>query len=117
MKKCLNVNPITHSCSEISWHTRFSIWWLRNFEAIIHFWTGFSWVWASAVLLYGLVGSVPLFETLAVLLLTSAALQSAMLLCIRSISTYLKSMEEGPEKDLAHDLMTQIIRRRLERRR
>ncbi len=53
MKKCLNVNPMSHPRSEVAWHTRFSIWWLRNFEEIIHFWTGFSWVWAIGVVLKG----------------------------------------------------------------
>jgi hypothetical protein len=116
MKKCLNVNPLSHACREITWHTRFSIWWLRNFEDIIHFWTGFSWVWAFGVLLFGIVGYMPLFNILAVLFLTSVALQCGLVLCIRSISAHLKTMEEGPEKELAHNLMIQIINRRLNRK-
>jgi divalent metal cation (Fe/Co/Zn/Cd) transporter len=115
MKKSIPLCPTSRSrlCPAIPWHTRFSIWWLRNFEEIIHFWTSFSWVWAFAVVLSAIVGYMPLFNALAVLFVSGVILQSAMVLCIRSISTYLKSMEEGPEKEKAHDLMIQIIKRRM----
>jgi hypothetical protein len=115
MKKSLNFNPASRGrlYAAIPWQTRFSMWWLGNFEAIIHFWTGFSWAWALTFILSAIVGYMPLFKALGLLFFTGITMQFGMFLCIRSIAAHLKSMEEGTEKDRAHDLMIQIIRRRI----
>jgi hypothetical protein len=115
MKKTLNFTPVSRSrlCTTIPWQTRFAIWWLSNFEAIIHFWTGFSWIWALTFILLALVGYIPLYKALGILFFTGITLQSGMFLCIRFIAAHLNSMEEGTEKDRAHDLMIHIIRRRI----
>ena len=113
MKKAVNINPARRPYPYTTVQTRFSIWWLRNFESIIHFWTGFGWVWAFAVLLSAIVGYMPLVNALAVLFFTGIVALFGILLCIRSISTHLKSLEDGPEKEEAHELMIQIIKRRI----
>lgn len=113
MKKNANANHFSHANPAISRYTRFSIWWLKNFEEITHFWTGFSWVWAATILLSAIVGYMPFIKAVLVLFITGAVIQTGMLLCIRSISAHLKSLKEGPEKEHAHMLMIQIIKRRL----
>ena len=97
-----------HSCG-----TTFALWCLRNYEDIIHFWTGFSWLWVIGILLSAMVGYLSLSHALCTILLVGVIANSGVYLGIRAVASYLKHLQEGPEKEEAHKLMIRIIRRRV----
>jgi hypothetical protein len=93
--------------------TKAALLWLRHYEGIIHFWTGFSWVWVVAILLGAIVGEIDLGLALCLIFLIGVISISGVYLGIKTLSSYLKHLSDGPEKEEAHELMAKIIRRRL----
>jgi hypothetical protein len=93
--------------------TKVALWWLRHFETIIHFWTGFTWVWVIGILLCTIVGHLDLGYALGTIFLVGVIANTGIYFSIRTMVSYLKRLEDGPEKEEAHELMTKIIKRRM----
>ena len=93
--------------------TKAALWWLKHYERIIHFWTGFSWVWVVGILLGAIVWEIDLRQALCLIFLIGVVAISGVYLCIKTLSSYLNHLSDGPEKEEAHELMAKIIRRRL----
>jgi hypothetical protein len=104
-------NPSTQRCTSMG--TKAALWWLKHYEGIVHFWTGFSWVWVVAILLGAIVGEIELRQALCLIFLIGVVAISGVYLCIKTLSSHLKHLSDGPEKEEAHELMAKIIRRRL----
>ena len=106
----------TTNCSRVSHETpagtRLALWWLRHYESIIHFWTGFSWVWVIGILLFAVVGYLDVVRALATIVLIGVIANTGVYLAVRTLANYLKGLQDGPEKEEAHDLMVEIMRRR-----
>jgi hypothetical protein len=107
------IHSATRASSEVSKGTRFALWWLRHYDSITHFWRGFSWVWVIGILLYVVVGYLDLARALFIILLIGVIANTGIYCSIRAISSHLKQLEDGPEKEEAHELMVQIIRKRI----
>jgi hypothetical protein len=93
--------------------TRIALWWLRHYDDIAHFWRGFSWIWVIGVLFYVVVGYLDLRVALPVVFIVGVIANSGMYLGIRAISSHLKTLEDGPEKEEAHELMVKIIKKKV----
>lgn len=93
--------------------TRVALWWLRNYEDIAHFWKGFSWIWVIGVLFYVIVGYLDLAVALPVVFIVGVIANSGMYFGIKAISSHLKNLEDGPEKEEAHELMIKIIKKKV----
>jgi hypothetical protein len=93
--------------------TRVALWWLRHFESIIRFWTGFSWVWVIGVILSTIMGHLEFRYALCIILLVGVISNTGIYCGIRTIASYLKGLKDGPDKEEAHKLMIQIIKRRM----
>jgi hypothetical protein len=93
--------------------TKVALWWLRHYESIVHFWTGFSWVFAVGIVLYAIVGHLDLGHALCLVFLIGVIANSGIYLGIRTMASHLKGLKEGREKEEAHELMMKIIRRRI----
>jgi hypothetical protein len=106
-----NSGPGVYSCTDTG--TRAALWWLRNYETIIHFWTGFSWVWVLGIVLYALVGYLSLAHAICIILLIGVIANSGIYLGIRTMASYLRGLEDCAEKEEAHELMIEIIKRRM----
>lgn len=107
---------ITNNHTEVTSHTtgaKVALWSLRNYEDIVHFWKGFSWLWVIGILLSAVVGYLSLSHALCTILLVGVIANSGVYLGIRAIASHLKDLQDGPEKDEAHELMIRIIRRRV----
>ncbi len=89
------------------------LWWLRHYEDITHFWRGFSWVWVVGMLLFTVVGYLDLARAICLIFLVGVIANLGIYLSIRTIAGQLKALEDGPEKEEAHELMVKIIRRRV----
>jgi hypothetical protein len=89
------------------------LWWLRHYETTIRFWTGFSWVWVIGTVLSAVVGHLDLGHALCIILLIGVIANTGIYLSIRTMASYLKGLEDGPEKKEAHELMIKIIKRRM----
>ncbi len=98
---------------EIEWSTRVSLWWLRNYEEIIRFWTGFSWLVVIGAILTVIVGKISFNQALIFIFIFGFIGNTTLYFVIRTIAVCLKFIEDGPEKEEAHELMAAIIRRRL----
>lgn len=105
-----NKKEVTYSKSP--W-TSISLWFLRNYEEIAHFWAGFSWLWVIGIILSSMVGYITLTYAFAIIFLAGVILNTGFYLAIRTIASHLKLLEDGPEKDEARKLMTKIIKRRI----
>lgn len=90
-----------------------ALWWLRNYETVIHFWTGFSWVWVVGIVLYALAGRLGLGHAICIILLVGVISNTGIYLSVRTMASYLRSLSDGPEKEEAHELMIKIIKRRM----
>ena len=107
----------THRGQEVLGHgatgTKVALWWLRHYEGIINFWTGFSWVWVIGLILYAISGQLQVKQALLLILFIGVIGNTGAYLGLRTLSSYLKLLKDGPEKEEAHELMTKIIRRRI----
>ncbi len=92
--------------------TRVALWWLRHYDTIIRFWTGFSWIWVIGLLLSIIVGYLDLARGLSTILLIGLVTNTGAYLAVRSLASHLKGLQDGPDRDEAHELMIQIMRRR-----
>ena len=90
-----------------------ALWWLRHYEEIIHFWTGFSWVWVIGVFLSAVVGKIEFRYALSIIFLIGVIANVGIYLGIRTLASHLKHLTDGPEKEEAHELMMKIIKRRI----
>ena len=107
----------TSNRSNVSDHTptgtRVALWWLRHYESIIHFWTGFSWVWVVGILLSAIAGHLDLGHALSIIILVGIIANTGMYLGIRTLASYLKCLKDGRQKEEAHELMAEIIKKRM----
>ncbi len=94
-------------------HELAALWWLRHYETIIQFWTGFSWVWVVGIVLYAVVGYLALGYAICIILLVGVISNTGIYLSIQTMASYLRGLEDGPEKEAAHELMIKIIKRRM----
>jgi hypothetical protein len=106
-----NVKTTVSNCDARG--AKVALWWLRHYETITHFWTGFSWVWVMGILLGVLVGEIQLGHALCLILLIGVIANSGVFLGIRAMASYLKGWKDGPAKEEAHELMIKIIKRRI----
>jgi hypothetical protein len=90
-----------------------ALWYLRHYEDIVHFWKGFSWLWVIGILLSSVAGYLSLDHALCTIFIVGVIANTGIYLGIKTIASYLKSLDDGPEKDEAHKLMVRIIRRRV----
>jgi hypothetical protein len=90
--------------------TKIALWWLRHYESIMHFWRGFSWVWVIGVLLCAIVGDVDLAHAIFIIFLVGIIANTGIYLGIRTVSSHLKRLEDGPAKETAHELMIKIMK-------
>jgi hypothetical protein len=90
-----------------------ALWCLRHYDDIVHFWAGFSWLWVIGILLSAVVGYMSLSHALCTILLVGVIANSGVYLGIRAMASHLKHLKDGPEKEEAHELMIQIIKRRV----
>lgn len=93
--------------------TKIALWWLRHYDGITHFWRGFSWVWVIGVLMYVVTGSLGLARAMLIIFVAGVIANAGIYCSIRAISAHLKQLQDGPEKQEAHDLMIKIIRARV----
>jgi hypothetical protein len=93
--------------------TRVALWWLRHYEGITQFWSRFSWVWVIGVLFYVMVGYLDIAVALPFIFIVGIAANSGIYFSIRAIGFHLKNLQDGPEKEEAHELMIKIIKRRV----
>ena len=70
-------------------------------------------MWVIGIILSSMVEYITLAYALAIILLVEVILNTGFYLAIRTIASHLKLLEDGPEKDEAHKLMTKIIKRRI----
>ena len=107
----------SHGGPEVLGHgaagNKVALWWLRHYETIINFWTGFSWVWVIGLLLYAFSGQLNVKQALLLILFIGVIGNAGAYLGLRTLSGYLKLLKDGPEKEEAHKLMTKIISRRM----
>ncbi len=103
--------------TDLDWCERSALWWIRNFEKIIHFWTGFSWVIVIGAILTVFVGRFNLSQALSFIICFGVVANTGLYLCVKAFAASLKQLREGPEKEEAHELMGKIIHRRLLRSR
>lgn len=94
--------------------TKAALWWLRHYEFITHFWTGFSWVWVIGILLGAMVGYMDLRYAICLILLVGVIANTGIYMIIRTFASYLSHLKDGPEKEEAHKLMVEIIKRRIQ---
>lgn len=106
-------NNHTESSSNDTTGTKFTLWCLKNYDDIVHFWVGFSWLWVIGILLSVVVGYLSLNHALCTIFLVAVIANSGIYLGIRAMASHLKHLQEGPEKEKAHELMIRIIRKRL----
>ncbi len=92
--------------------TKLALWWLRHYESITEFWRGFSWIWVITVLFHVLAGYLDLARAIGLIFVVGIIANSGVYLAIKAIGSHLKHLEDGPEKEEAHDLMIEIIKRR-----
>ena len=93
--------------------TKVALWWLRHYEGVVHFWTGFSWVWVIGILLAAVAGHLDLRRALCLILLIGIIANCGIYLGIKTLACYLRDLKDGREKEEAHELMAKIIRRRI----
>ena len=65
------------------------------------------------ILLSAVVGYLSLRYALCTILLVGVIANTGVYLGIRTVASYLKHLRDGPQKEEAHELMIQIIRRRV----
>ena len=94
-------------------HELAALWWLRHYETIIQFWTGFSWVWVIGIVLYAVVGYLDLGNAICIILLVGVISNTGIYLSIQTMASYLKGLKDGPAKEEAHELMIKIMTRRI----
>ena len=98
---------------EVNRSTKIALWWLRHYEDIIGFWKGFSWVATIGVFFYVIVGYLDIGVAIPGLFIVGVVANGGIYFSIRAISSHLKHMQEGPEKEEAHALMMKIIKKRI----
>lgn len=112
MKESQQANTGEKTIQETAAGTSAALWWLRHYEGIISFWKGFSWVWVIGVLLYSIEGCIDLRYALWLILCIGVIANTGIYLGIKTLSSHLKNLKEGPEKKEAYKLMLKIIRKR-----
>jgi len=112
--KTQNVTNRRTVVSQAAKGTKAALWWLRHYEFITHFWKGFSWVWVIGMLLLPVVGYMDLRLAIGLILLIGVIANTGIYMSIRTMASYLKHLKDGPEKEEAHELMIEIIRRRIQ---
>lgn len=100
--------------SQAATGTKAALWWLRHYEFITHFWTGFSWAWVIGILLLPVIGYMDLRLAIALILLIGVIANTGIYMSIKTLASYLKQLKDGPEKEEAYELMTEIIKRRIQ---
>jgi hypothetical protein len=95
-----------------SWMTKLSLWYLRNYEYIVCFVTGGSWVFAITWLFVGACKHWPISTTVYVIFCSGVITLTAVVLFVKAASKYLLTLE-GEAKEEAHAEMTKIIFRRI----
>lgn len=95
-----------------SWLDRLSLWYLRNFEEVIYFCTGFPWVLAIALLFAGIGSGLGLGTTIYIMFIGGVIFVTGVYLLIRAVQKQL-NMLEGDAKKEAHLEMVAIIMRRI----
>lgn len=98
---------------KIATGTKVALWWLRHYESITHFWTGFSWVWVTGILLCAVTGQLGLRQALSLIFVIGVIANTGVYCGIKTLASYLKHLRSGPEKEEAQKLMTKIIRKRM----
>lgn len=91
--------------------TKVALWWLKHYETVMPFWRGFSWTWVIGILLAAIVGYLDLGSALLFIFFFGVIANTGMYLGIRTLSSHLKNLENGPEKEEAHELMIKIIQK------
>ena len=76
--------------------------------------TGFSWAWVIGMLLLPVAGYMDLRLAIALILLIGVIANTGIYMSIKTLASYLKQLKDGPEKEEAYELMTEIIRRRIQ---
>jgi hypothetical protein len=102
-----NVLPQTETGAKVA------LWWLRHFDSITHFWTGFSWVWVTGLLLCAVTGQLGLQKALFLIFVIGVIANTGVYCGIKTLASYLKHLRNSAEKEEAHELMTKIIRKRM----
>jgi hypothetical protein len=102
-----NVLPETKTGAKVA------LWWLRHFDSITHFWTGFSWVWVTGLLLCAVTGQLGLREALSLIFVIGVIANTGVYCGIKTLASYLKHLRNSAEKEEAYELMTKIIRKRM----
>ncbi len=93
--------------------TRLALWWLKHYESAMLFWRGFSWTWVIGILLFVIVGGLDLIRAISIIFSAGIIANAGICLSIRAMSSCLMQLEDGPEKEEAHQLMMKIIRRKV----
>lgn len=97
-----------------SWMTRLSLWYLRKYEEIIYFCTGFSWVLAIALLFAGIGSGLGLGTTIYIMFVGGMSFLAGVYLLIKSVQKHLGTLEDAAKEE-AHAEMAAIILRRIRR--
>jgi hypothetical protein len=99
--------------NDTSMGTRVALWWLRHYDSTMHFWRGFSWAWVIGLVLSVIAGHLDLGRALFIILFCGVVGNTGIYLSIRAMGSHLNHLQDGPEKEEAHDLMIKIIRKRV----
>jgi len=94
---------------------RLALWWIRHYESCTHFWPGFLISLAICIFIVGCFRNWPIGPVLFGIATVSIILNAGVILLIKSLQHVLKNLPDGPEKEEAHDLMIEIIKKRLKR--
>ena len=113
VNKAERINSVAKGLNDTGRGTKIALWWLRHYESMGHFWKGFSCVWVIGMLLSAIVGYPNSGHASIIMLFIGVIVNTAMYLCISAINGQLRDLEDGPEKEEAHELMIKIIRRRV----
>lgn len=94
--------------------TRLSLWWLRHHQECIDFWPRFCWTLSIAIFIIGLFNGFGLVEVAWFMLVFNLIINLGVYCGIRTMSATLNTLT-GEKKEEAHELMIDIVNRRIDR--
>ncbi|MBW2644719.1 MAG: hypothetical protein JRE23_00820 [Deltaproteobacteria bacterium] len=113
MNKAEKIESVSKIFHDTSRGTKVALWWLRHYETVMPFWRGFSWTWVIGTLLAAIAGYLDLERALLLIFFCGIIANTGIYLSIMTMNCYLKNLEDGPDKEEAHELMIKIIKKRV----
>lgn len=94
--------------------TKISLWWLRNYEECAHAWPRLCWTIAMTLFIVGALDGWSIKTSALLILAVVLTLNAGVYLAISTFRSHLLSLPEGdPNREEAHERMTEILRQKL----